>query len=146
MPRSPAAYPPAYGEQIIALARAGRSAKELAAEFEPSEQTIRNWLFQAEADPGERPGTLTTAEHDELIRLRRENRQLKVERDIPGKAAAWFATESPPRLPQFVRSPTSADASGSQRRRDRSRPFASRLACLREGRPRVLCVTLSRRP
>ena len=42
MPRRPAAFPPAYREQIIALARAERTAKQLAAEFEPSEQTIRN--------------------------------------------------------------------------------------------------------
>lgn len=94
MPRRPAAYPAAYREQIIALARAGRSAKELAQEFEPSEQTIRNWIFQAEADRGERPGVLTSDERAELQRLRRENRQLKVERDILGKAAAWFARES----------------------------------------------------
>jgi transposase len=94
MPRRPAAYPPAYREQIIALARAGRTSKELAKEFEPSEQTIRNWIFQDEADRGERPGVLTTDERDELSRLRRENRQLKVERDILGKAAAWFARES----------------------------------------------------
>lgn len=94
MPRRPAAYPPAYREQIIALARAGRSSKELAQEFEPSEQTIRNWLVQAEADRGERPSVLTTDEREELSRLRRENRQLKVERDILGKAAAWFARES----------------------------------------------------
>lgn len=94
MPRRPAAYPPAYREQIIALARAGRTAKELAREFEPSEQTIRNWIFQAQADRGERPGALTSDEKDELNRLRRENRQLKVERDILGKAAAWFARET----------------------------------------------------
>ena len=56
MPRRPVAYPPACREQIIALARAGRTPKQLAAEFEPSEQTIRNWIFQAEADRGERPG------------------------------------------------------------------------------------------
>ena len=94
MPRRPAAYPAAYREQIIALARAGRSAKALADEFEPSEQTIRNWIFQAEADHGELPGVLTTDERAELTRLRRENRQLKTERDILGKAAAWFARES----------------------------------------------------
>jgi transposase len=94
MPRRPAAYPPAYREQIIALARAGKSPKELAQEFEPSEQTIRNWIFQAEADRGERPGAMTSDERAELSRLRRENRQLKVERDIRGKAAAWFARES----------------------------------------------------
>ncbi len=93
MPRRPAAYPAAYREQIIALARAGRSPKELAKEFEPSEQTIRNWGVQDGADRGERPETLTTDERAELRRLRRENRQLKVERDILGKAA-WFARES----------------------------------------------------
>jgi len=94
MARRPAAYPAAYREQILALARAGRSAKALAAEFEPSEQTIRHWIFQAEADRGERPGQLTSEERVELTRLRRENRQLKVERDILGKAAAWCARES----------------------------------------------------
>lgn len=94
MPRRPAAYPAAYREQIIALVRAGRSPKELAKEFEPSEQTIRNWVFQDSADRGERPEALTTEERTELQRLRRENRQLKVERDILGKAAAWFARES----------------------------------------------------
>ncbi len=94
MPRRPAAYPPAYREQIIALAHAGRTSKELAQEFEPSEQTIRDGIFQAEADRGERPGALATDEREELSRLRRENRQLKVERDLLGKAAAWFARES----------------------------------------------------
>jgi len=55
MPRRPAAHPAAYCEQTIALARAGRSPKELAREFEQSEQTIRNWVFQGGADRGERP-------------------------------------------------------------------------------------------
>ena len=49
MPRRPVTYPPACREQIIALARAERTPKELAAEFEPSEQMIRNWLFHAAA-------------------------------------------------------------------------------------------------
>ena len=54
----------------------------MAQEFEPSEQTIRNWIFQAESDRGVRPGVLTSDEREELSRLRRENRQLNVERDI----------------------------------------------------------------
>jgi len=94
MPRRPAAYLSAYRGQIIALAGAGRSSKALAKQFEPSEQTIRNWIFQPEADRGKRPGVLTTSEREELRRLRREHRQLKVERDILGKAAAGFARES----------------------------------------------------
>jgi transposase len=94
MPRRPAAYPAAYREQIIALVRAGRSLKALAKEFEPSEQTIRNWVFQDSADRGDHPEALTMDERTELQRLRCENRQLKVERDILGKAAAWFARAS----------------------------------------------------
>jgi transposase len=88
MPLRAAAYPVAYREQIIVLARAGRSLKALAKEFEPSEQTIRNWVFQDGADRGERPEALTTDGRAELQRLRRENRQVKVERDILRKAAA----------------------------------------------------------
>jgi transposase len=88
MPSRPAAHPAAYREQIIALARAGRSAKELAQKFEPSEQRIQNWISQAGADRGERPGVLTSDERAELRRLRREHRQLKVERDFLRKAAA----------------------------------------------------------
>jgi len=68
MPRRPAAYPAAYREQIIALARAGRSPQELAKEFEPTERTIRNWLFQAEAACGQRPGARAGEEPAELQR------------------------------------------------------------------------------
>ncbi len=74
--------------------QAGRNPKELAREFEPSEQTIRNWVKQAELDSGRRTDGLTTEERGELRRLRRENRQLKLEREILKKAAAWFARES----------------------------------------------------
>jgi transposase len=88
------AYPPEFRQQIIELARAGRSAKELAREFEPSEQTIRNWLKQADLDNGRRTDGLTSDEQAELRRLRRENRQLKLEREILKKAAAWFARET----------------------------------------------------
>lgn len=55
MPRRPTAYPPAYREQIIALARAGHTARELAKEFEPSEQTIRNWIFVVSANQASLP-------------------------------------------------------------------------------------------
>jgi len=87
-------YPPEYREQIIALARAGRSAAELAREFDPSEQTIRNWLFQAQVNTGERSDGLTTDDKEELARLRKENRRLREEREILKKAAAWFAEET----------------------------------------------------
>ncbi len=71
------------------MARAGRSVAELAKEFEPSYWTIRQWIKQADRDEG-----LSTAEREELGRLRKENRQLKQEREILSKAAAWFARET----------------------------------------------------
>jgi transposase len=79
---------------MIEMVRAGRSPEALAKEFEPSSQTIRNWVKQADLDQGIREDGLTTEERDELRELRRENRQLKLERDILKKAAAWFARES----------------------------------------------------
>jgi len=78
----------------MALVRAGRSPESLAKEFEPSAQTIRLWLQQAERDAGERADGFPTPERDELTRLRRELRQVKLERDILAKATAWFARET----------------------------------------------------
>lgn len=75
-------YPPELPQQMVELLRAGRSAKALAQEFEPSERTIRNWLKQADVDNGRRTGGLTSDEQVELRRLRREVRQLKLEREI----------------------------------------------------------------
>ncbi len=88
------AYPPEFREQIVELARAGRSPRTLAREFEPSEQTIRNWIRQVELDSGRRSDGLTSEERAEFRRLKRENRQLKIEREILAKAAAWFAQET----------------------------------------------------
>jgi transposase len=79
---------------MVQLVRAGRSPEELAQEFEPTAQAIRNWVAQAERDEGLRQDGLTTNEREELNRLRRENRQLKQEREILKKAAAWFARET----------------------------------------------------
>lgn len=80
--------------ELIRLARSGRSVKELARQYEPSEQTIRNWVKQAELDEGSRSDGLTSDERQELARLRRENARLKEEREILSKAAAWFAQET----------------------------------------------------
>jgi transposase len=94
MPQSHAPYAPEFRQQMIELVRAGRNPAELAREFGCSSQTIRNWAAQLAIDEGEPlPGKdgLTTAEREELARLRRENRQLKMERDILAKATAWFA-------------------------------------------------------
>ena len=88
---------------MVELVRAGRTPEQLAKEFEPSAQAIRNWVAQADRDEGRREDGLTTVEREELSRLRRENRQLKLERDILSKAAAWFARETdviPLRIPE----------------------------------------------
>ena len=77
-------YTPEFRRQMVELVRTGRSPEELAQEFEPTAQSIRNWVGQG----------LTTAEREELAQLRRENRQLTLERDILSKAAAWFARET----------------------------------------------------
>jgi transposase len=79
---------------MVELVHAGRSPEKLAEEFEPTAQSIRNWVVQADRDAGRRTDGLTTAEREELERLRRENRQLKLERDILSKATAWFARET----------------------------------------------------
>ena len=87
-------YPPEYRERIVELARAGRTPGSLAREFEPSEQTIRNWVRRADLGEGLRGDGLTTEARRELRRLRRDVKRLRVERDILKKAAAWFARES----------------------------------------------------
>ena len=87
-------YTPEFRRQIIELVRAGRSPEELAKEFEPTAQSIRNWVAQADRDAGQRSDGLSSVERDELSRLRRENRQLRQEREILSKAAAWFARET----------------------------------------------------
>jgi transposase len=100
MTRTHAPYPPEFRRQMVELVRAGRTPDELAREFEPSAEAIRNWVKQADRNAGHRQDGLTTLERDELGRLRRENRQLRQERDILAKAAAWFARETgalPPR-------------------------------------------------
>ena len=94
MPRSHAPYPAAFRQQMVDLVRAGRSPEALAKEFEPTAQAIRNWVRQDDLDKGRREDGLTTEERAELRRLRRENRQLRMDREILAKATAWFARET----------------------------------------------------
>ena len=94
MPKSHPPYPDEFRQQILELTRAGRTPDELAEEFEPTAQTIRNWIKQAELDNGQRHDGLTSDEKAELARLRKENKQLRLEREILKKAAAWFARET----------------------------------------------------
>lgn len=93
MPRTRNPYPADFRDQIIALARAGRSVESLAREFEPCGTTIAGWIKQAGIDGGIGDGGPTSLEREELTRLRKENRRLRMERDILSKAAAWFARD-----------------------------------------------------
>ena len=96
MPKSRPPYASEFRRQIIELVQAGRPPEELAREFEPSAQTIRNWVAQAARDAGVRRDGLPSEEREELRRLRQENRRLREERAILAKAAAWFARETVP--------------------------------------------------
>ncbi|GLY74638.1 hypothetical protein Airi01_029050 [Actinoallomurus iriomotensis] len=87
-------YPPEFRRQMVELVRAGRTPEELAEEFEPTAQSIRNWVVQADRDAGRRADGVTSAEKDELARLRREVRQLREEREILKKEAVFFARET----------------------------------------------------
>jgi transposase len=87
-------YPPEFRRQMVELVRAGRKFAELSREFGPTDWTLRKWVKQADRDAKRGDGGLTTGDREELARLRRENRQLKLEREILSKAAAWFANES----------------------------------------------------
>ena len=90
-------YAPEFRRQIVELVRAGRDPAELAREFEPTAQSISHWVAQADRQEGrreEKGNGLSAAEREELARLRRENKQLRLERDILSRAAAWFARET----------------------------------------------------
>ena len=78
------------------LREGGRTPQQLAAELGCSEAALRGWLKQAELNEGQRTDGLSSAERDELRRLRSENRVLRMERDLLKKAAAFFARESEP--------------------------------------------------
>ena len=88
MPRSRPPYALEFQRQMVELVRAGRSPEELSREFEPTAQAIRNWVVQAERNEGRCGDGPSTAEREELRRLRRENRRLREERDILAKAMA----------------------------------------------------------
>ena len=94
MPRTRPPYPAEFRTQMLELLGVGKTPAQLAREFGCTAQTIANWAAQAAIDRGKPlPGKdgLSTAEREELNRLRRENRQLKLEREILSKATAWFA-------------------------------------------------------
>jgi transposase len=72
MSKSRQHYAPEFRRQMVELVQAGRTPEELAREFEPTAQSIRNWGAQAARNAGRGDGGLTTAEREELSRLRRD--------------------------------------------------------------------------
>lgn len=90
MSRGRPPYPAEFRRQMVDLVRSGRTPESLSREFEPSAEAIRHWVRQSERDEGHREDGLTSAEREELNRLRRENRRLREEREIPGKGDRGF--------------------------------------------------------
>jgi transposase len=88
MPRTRPPYPPEFRLEAVRLLRAGvRTPKQLAAELGCSEQTLRNWWRQDQADRGERGDVLSSEERQRLRELERENKVLRQEREILKRAA-----------------------------------------------------------
>jgi transposase len=86
-----------FRQQIVDLVRAGRPIPELVQQFGCTAITIRNWLRLArKQDKKAVNAELTINERAELEWLRREHRQLLMERESSSKGAAWFAQEAPP--------------------------------------------------
>lgn len=94
MPNPHPPYPPEFRSEAVRLYRdSGRSLLTVSKDLGISLESLRSWVNQAKIDGGEKAG-LTTEERAELARLRKENRTLRMERDLLKKAAAYFARES----------------------------------------------------
>jgi transposase len=92
MPRLRRFFPPEYKAEVVELIRStGKTVGQVARELDLTETAVRQWVRQADLDAGRRHDGLTTADHEELGRLRRENRELREEREILRKAAVFFA-------------------------------------------------------
>jgi transposase len=87
-------FPPGFRRDAVALVRSsGKPVRQIARELGMSAETLRNWVKQDRIDQGEAEG-LTSGEREELRRLRREVAELRMERDLLVKAAAFFAKET----------------------------------------------------
>ena len=95
MPRPRRFFPPEYKAEVVELVRStGKTVGQVAKELDLTETAVREWVKRADLDAGRRSNGLTTAEREELRRLRRENRDLREEREILRKAAVFFARET----------------------------------------------------
>ena len=90
----PAAYPEEFRRRAVDLVReSDESLSVVARRIGVSVSGLRRWVAQAEVDEGRKPG-VSTEERQELCRLRKENRVLRMERDLLSRAAAFFAQEN----------------------------------------------------
>ena len=89
-------FTPEFKADVVRLAQtSGKTAGQLARDLDLTETAVRAWIKQAEIDQGKgSSGALTTSEREELAALRRENKTLKLEREILKKATAFFAKET----------------------------------------------------
>lgn len=94
MPRTRRPYPPEVRREAVLLVRSGRSVKDVAESLGCNDQSLHIWVKQDQLDRKKRDDGLTSAERDELRKLRRENVRLKHEREILKRAAAFFAAET----------------------------------------------------
>ncbi len=93
-PRPRRSFTPEFKAEIVEACRRGdRTIGQVARDFDLTETAVRSWVKQAEVDDGHRDG-LTSAEREELARLRRENRRLREDVEILRRATAFFAEET----------------------------------------------------
>jgi transposase len=89
------AFTPEFKAEIVEVCRRGdRSVGQVAKDFDLTETAVRDWVRQADIDAGVRTDGLTSAEREELTRLRRENRRLSEDVEILKRATAFFAKET----------------------------------------------------
>ncbi|MFI5534168.1 transposase [Kitasatospora sp. NPDC051853] len=86
-------YTAEFKRDAVELALASdKTVTEVARDLGVSPEGLRNWVNQAKTDRGQGPaGALTTAEREELLRLRRQVRELEQTVEVLGKATAFFA-------------------------------------------------------
>jgi len=88
-------YPPEFRREAVSLVKvSGRSVRQVAEELGISTESLRVWIRQEQLDRGERDDGLTTDQHDELRRLRKQVRELEQEREILKRAVTFFARET----------------------------------------------------
>ena len=92
MPR-PSKYPEEFRRDAVALVKScpHRTVAEIARELGVNHEALRQWVIAADKQQAAQGAGLGRAELEELRRLRKENAELKLEKEILRKAAQYFA-------------------------------------------------------